>query len=292
MLQIFDHELFARRLRRAMKAARPGADFLLRHIANDMTDRLRLIERRFDHPVLLHGFSVLPAELFETSGKTSRFMIVSMSPGADLDGRAHIHAGLERIGLGKKTVDLISAPACLHIVNDVPGLLIQARRALKPDGLFLAAAPGAGTLDELRQALLEADSRLHGGVHARVHPFADIRDYGALMQRAGFSLPVIDREELTIRYDDIFALIGDLRAFGMTNLLFERSRRPVSRDFFRLAGEIYAERFSDSDGRIRASFPIIHLSGWAPHESQQKPLRPGSAHMRLSDALKNAASHT
>ncbi|MCY0148659.1 methyltransferase domain-containing protein [Hoeflea sp. G2-23] len=188
--------------------------------------------------------------------------------------------------LEPQSVDLVISPLALHLTNDTPGVLVQLRRALKPDGLLLAATPGAGTLAELREALLTAESELTGGANARVHPFADIRDYGGLLQRAGFALPVTDIEDIVVRYDDMFALLRDLRGMGMTSILSDRSRLPGRRAMFLRAAEIYAERFSDPDGRVRASFPVVHLSGWAPHESQQKPLKPGSAKARLADALK------
>lgn len=150
--------------------------------------------------------------------------------------------------------------------------------------------PAGGTLQELREALLAAEAELTGGASPRVIPFADVRDMGALLQRAGFALPVADTETYTVRYDSLFGLIRDLRAMGMTNPLASRNRKPMPRRFFLRAAEIYAQRFSDPDGRIRATFSIIYLSGWAPHESQQKPLKPGSAKQRLSDAL-GASEH-
>jgi len=167
---------------------------------------------------------------------------------------------------------------------EVAEILRKRALANEFESLIIVAPPR--TLGELRQSLLEAESRLSGGAHSRVHPFADVRDYGALLQRAGFALPVADREDIVVRYDDIFALMRDLRAMGMTNATTARSRKPAPRALFALANEIYAERFSDADGRIRATFAIVHLSGWTPHESQQKPLKPGSAKMRLADALK------
>lgn len=163
---------------------------------------------------------------------------------------------------------------------------MQIRRALKPDGLFLAAIPGSGTLHELREVLLAAESEMTGGASPRVIPFPDVRDVGALLQRGGFALPVADKESYTVRYDSIFPLMKDLRAMGMANPLTGRSRRPLARGILLRAAELYAERFSDPDGRIRATFSFIYVSGWAPHESQQKPLKPGSATMRLADALK------
>ena len=163
--------------------------------------------------------------------------------------------------------------------------MVRIRRALKPDGLFLAAIPGAGTLGELRDVLLSAEAEVLGGASPRVIPFADVRDIGGLLQRAGFALPVIDAENYTVRYDTLFDLMRDLRAMGMTNPLIGRSRKPLNRRFFLRAAELYAQRYADPDGRIRATFSIVYVSGWAPHESQQKPLKPGSAKMRLADAL-------
>jgi SAM-dependent methyltransferase len=177
------------------------------------------------------------------------------------------------------------SPLALHLANDMPGLLIQMRRALKPDGLLLAAVPGAGTLAELRDVLLATEVELSGGASPRVMPFADVRDMGSLLQRAGFALPVVDTEDYTVRYDSIFPLMRDLKAMGMTNPLIGRSRKPLTRTFFMRAAELYAERYSDADGRIRATFSIIYLSGWAPHESQPKPLKRGSARVSLADAL-------
>jgi hypothetical protein len=184
------------------------------------------------------------------------------------------------------SVNLVLSPMALHAVNDLPGTLVRIRRGLKPDGLFLAAIPGAGTLSELRDVLLAAEAELTGGASPRVIPFADVRDIGGLLQRAGFALPVVDAENYTVRYDSLFPLMRDLRAMGMANPLRGRSRKPLGRAFFLRAAEIYAERYSDPDGRIRATFSIIYASGWAHHESQQQPLKPGSAKVRLADALK------
>ncbi|GLQ40136.1 hypothetical protein GCM10007908_37560 [Rhizobium albus] len=198
-------------------------------------------------------------------------------------------ASLETVPLEPETADLIVSPLSLHLTQDTPGVLIQINRALKPDGLFLGAMPGAGTLGELREALIAAESELSGGAAPRVIPFPDIRDAGALMQRAGFALPVTDVDTLTVRYSDMFGLMRDLRAMGMANPLSGRSRRPASRALFLRAAELYAERFSDPDGRIRATFRIIHMSGWRPHESQQKPARRGSATVSLADILKSTS---
>ncbi len=173
----------------------------------------------------------------------------------------------------------------LQFVDDLPGTLIQIRRALVPDGLLLAALAGGDTLIELRQAFAAAEAEIEDGVSPRVAPSADVRDMGALLQRAGFALPVADVDRVTVRYASPLALMHDLRRMGATNPLIERSRRPLKRATLRRMIEIYNERFSDRDGRVRATFEIVWLSGWAPHESQQKPLAPGSARQRLADAL-------
>ena len=183
------------------------------------------------------------------------------------------------------SLDLVVSALALQFVNDLPGTLIQIRRALKPDGLFLAAMIGGDSLAELRAAFAEAEAEIEGGVSPRVAPFADLRDLGALLQRAGFALPVTDVDRVTVRYASPLALMHDLRRMGAGNALTERRRTPLRRATLRRMLEIYAERFADPDGRIRATFEIVWLSGWAPHESQQKPLAPGSAKTRLADAL-------
>jgi SAM-dependent methyltransferase len=172
-----------------------------------------------------------------------------------------------------------------QFVNDLPGTLIQIRRALKPDGLLLAALAGGDTLIELRQAFAAAEAEVEDGVSPRVAPFSDVRDMGALLQRAGFALPVADVDRITARYGSPLALMHDLRRMGATNPLVERSRRPLKRATLMRMMEVYTERFSDPDDRIRATFEVVWLSGWAPHESQQKPLTPGSARQRLADVL-------
>jgi SAM-dependent methyltransferase len=234
----------------------------------------------------LHGASGAAARAAQATGKVAALTRVESESAYASPDDAFIEAPLEIVPLEPQSANLIIAPLSLHLTNDTPGVFIQIRRALRPDGLFLAAIPGSGTLQELREVLLATEVEMTGGASPRVIPFADVRDVGGLMQRAGFALPVIDAETYTVRYDSIFPLMRDLRAMGMANPLAQRSRKPLSRAFFLRAAEIYAERYADPDGRIRATFSIIYVSGWAPHESQQKPLRPGSAKMRLADALK------
>ena len=224
----------------------------------------------------------------KATGKIDNMVRVESDPTFAVSGEDITVAPLDNVPLEPDTVNLVVSPLALHLINDLPGTLVRIRRALKPDGLFLAAIPGSGTLAELRDVLLSAEVEMTGGASPRVIPFADVRDVGGLLQRTGFALPVIDAETYTVRYDNLFALMRDLRGMGMTNALAGRSRKPLTKSFFLKAAELYAERYSDPDGRIRATFSIIYASGWAPHESQQKPLKPGSAKMRLEDALRGS----
>ena len=287
MQPLFDTKLLIARKRRALAQPLSGADFLLARAAEELSDRLATVERRFENAVA--AFCVTPAarDAVLASGKAARVQRIEADE-AFLNGDPGLVAMPETLPLEPESVDLVVSLLALQEVNDIPGMLIQARRALKPDGLFLAAMAGADTLAELRESLLAAESELLGGVSPRVSPFADVRDAGALLQRAGFALPVADIDTVTVRYDHMFALIRDLRAMGEANALLARSRRPATRALFARAAEIYAERFSDPDGRIRATFSFIWLSGWAPDASQQKPLKPGSAQVSLAKILGEA----
>jgi len=199
--------------------------------------------------------------------------------------RPAVVADEEALPLGDGTLDLVVSALALHHVNDLPGTLVQIRRALKPDGLFVAALLGGETLTELRQSFAAAESEIEDGISPRVAPFADLRDLGALLQRAGFALPVTDVDRVGVRYDSAFGLMGDLRRMGATNALVDRRRMPLKRATLLRMAEIYRQRFADADGRVRATFEFLWLSGWAPHQSQQQPLRPGSAQARLAEAL-------
>lgn len=283
---LFDEQLVKARRERALAKADRKAAFLLEIAGREMADRLAVVERRFETAVELHGGIGAAAHEAMATGKIGSMRRVETSPAFAGSGETVEAAPWEDVPLEPESINLVLSPLALHLVNDTPGALIRIRRALKPDGLFLAAIPGAGTLSELRDVLLSAEAELTGGASPRVAPFADVRDVGALLQRAGFALPVVDIETYTVRYDSLFGLMRDLRAMGMTNPLSGRSRVPVTKAFFMRAAELYAERYSDPDGRIRATFSIIYASGWAPHESQQKPLKPGSAKMRLADALR------
>lgn len=284
---IFDEELLARRRERALANRIDNADFLLNLAAGEMAERLAVVERQFPLAVELHGGTGIAAQKAMATGKIETIQRAETSERFANAGEQFLSAALDDVPVEPASINLVLSPMALHVVNDLPGTLVRIRRALKPDGLFLAAIPGAGTLAELRDVLLAAEAELTGGASPRVIPFADVRDIGGLLQRAGFALPVVDAETYTVRYDSLFPLMRDLRSMGMANPLKGRSRKPLGRSFFLRAAEIYAERYSDPDGRIRATFSIIYVSGWAPHDSQQQPLKPGSAKVRLADALKN-----
>jgi SAM-dependent methyltransferase len=282
--RLFDQDLIVARKRRALAQAVPGAAFLAERVAEDLADRLSAVERRFADAAALHCFTPHAAEALARSGKVDRVTRIEADP-VLLAGGEGLVAAPDRVPLAPASADLVVSLLSLHEANDVPGQLVQIRRALRPDGLFLGAMAGGGTLAELRDSLLAAETEVSGGAAPRVMPFADVREAGALLQRAGFALPVADVDTITVRYDSMFGLLRDLRAMGATSALAERPRRPARRELFRRAAELYAERHSDRDGRVRATFSIVWLSGWAPHESQQKPLRPGSAQASLRDFL-------
>jgi SAM-dependent methyltransferase len=274
--QIFDRPLLDRRRQRVAGAPE---DFLLRMVADDLVDRLAAVKRTFTLGVDLASPLPFLAERLAAGGQVERVVRI------DRIGAPDVVADPEWLPLAAASVDLVVSALALHWTDDLPGALAQIRAALKPDGLFLAALLGGETLTELRQSLAQAESEVTGGASPRVSPFAELRTAGALLQRAGFALPVIDADKHTVRYDTALHLMRDLRAMGATNVLRERDRKPLHRQVLIRAAAIYAERFSDPDGRIRATFEVISLSGWTPHASQQQPLRPGSAKARLADAL-------
>lgn len=280
--QIFDRALLARRLARA--AQKHPATFLLERAVDDLTSRLETILRPF--PRVLDLATPTPLLAQALAVRSDRHVTRAASrPEAAAPGLETLVCDAETLPFAPASFDLAVSALALQWVNDLPGTLIQIRRALAPDGLFLACLAGGQTLTELRGALAAAEEEILGGASPRVAPFADIRDLGALLQRAGFALPVTDSETVTVRYASLFSLMADLRAMGSTNVLTQRLRRPTRRALFLRAAEIYAQRHADADGRLRATFEFIWLSGWVPHESQQKPLQPGSAKMRLADAL-------
>ncbi|MDX8533837.1 methyltransferase domain-containing protein [Mesorhizobium sp. VK25A] len=284
MQPLIDTELWLARKRRALARPVEGADFLMRRAAEDLADRLGAVERRFGKAAALFCQTSAAADVLAGSGKAGEIVRVEMDE-AFLAGNPGLVAPAETVPFEESSLDLVVSLLSLHAMNDIPGMLAQIRRSLRPDGLFLGALAGAGTLAELRESMLAAETELYGGAGPRILPFTDVRDAGALLQRAGLALPVADVETVVVRYDTLFDLAADLRAMGETSALLDRSRRPASRRLFARAAEIYAERFSDPDGRIRASFSIVWMSGWAPDASQQKPLKPGSAKVSLKAIL-------
>ncbi|GGB61476.1 SAM-dependent methyltransferase [Roseibium aquae] len=282
---LFERNLLKQRAKRALERQTAGMDFLFKAIADDLGVRLSAIQREFGFALDLGGHAGHISAMLRASGKADTIIRADLFHSDPALPPPDLVLDDEFLPFGPGTLDLIVAGPALCFVNDLPGVLMQIRKALRPDGLFLASIPGSGTLQELRDVLLRTEIERTGGGSPRVSPFADTRDLGALLQRAGFALPVADVDLLTVRYDTIFNLMADLRAMGATSVLRERPANPVSKDFFIRAGELYALTHADPDGRIRATISVVSLSGWAPHESQQKPLRPGSAKSRLADAL-------
>lgn len=282
--QIVDTPLLIERKRRAVRRGVAGADFLMQRAGEDLAERLATVGRHFARAAALLCFTPTARDALLVSGKADEVLRIELDA-AFLGGEPGLVARPGHVAAEPGSLDLAVSLLSLQDENDIPGMLVQIRRALKPDGLFLGALAGAGTLAELRDSLLAAEVELAGGASPRILPFADVRDAGALLQRAGFALPVTDVETVTVRYADMFALMADLRAMGATNVLSARSRKPATREFFARAAALYAERHSDPDGRIRATFSFIWLSGWAPDASQQKPLRPGSAEVSLTRVL-------
>jgi SAM-dependent methyltransferase len=280
---IFDRSLL--RARRARAAALGAETFLLDQVADDMAERLSTVLRQFDRAVDLGTPTDAVRRALSETGRVGS--LIAAEPAAhrlDTDF-VRVVADEEALPFAEGSLDLLVSGLALQFVNDLPGTLLQIRRALKPDGLLLAALIGGDSLAELRDAFAGAESEIEGGISPRVAPFADVRELGALMQRAGFALPVVDTDRVTVRYDSAPALMRELRRMGATNILTERCRTPLKRATLERMEDIYCDRFSDPDDRIRATFEIVWLSGWAPHEGQQQPLKPGSAKQRLADAL-------
>ena len=284
---IFDRALHRARLTRAARGF-AGADFLKRRAAEDLVHRLEAIMREFPLAVDLGARAGGFAEALSGSDAAAKIgLLVETDLSAAMLKRPgpRLVADEERLPFAPGSLDLVVSSLALHWVNDLVGALVQIRLALKADGLFLGALLGGETLTELRQCLIAAEAEITGGAGPRVSPFAGTYDAAGLLQRAGFALPVADIDRVTVRYSHPLRLMADLRAMGETNAMVERPRAPLTRRTLARAFEIYAERFADPDGRLRATFDIVTLTGWAPHPEQQKPLRPGSAKMRLADAL-------
>ncbi|MEM1047613.1 MAG: methyltransferase domain-containing protein [Pseudomonadota bacterium] len=279
---LIDRRLFQRRLARAARLGDRQALFLLDHVVEELIDRVSMVNRSFETAVDISGWlpdlcDRLVARRVATSAYRLAPFIGNGRPTAVIDD--------EILPLRDASADLVVSVLNLQFANDVPGILAQIRRALRPDGLFLAALIGGQSLQELRACLTEAELAETGGASPRVAPLAEVRDLGALLQRAGFALPVTDLDRLTVRYTGLTGLVRDLRAMAATNALNDRDIRVPPRMLFPNAAALYADRYGAADGRIPVTFDVMWMSGWAPHDSQQKPLRPGTARTRLADAL-------
>ncbi len=282
----FDRHLVARHRERAATDF-ASADFLVRRAAEEIGGRLQTTNRSFNTALDLGCHDGLLAREVLTPLGIKTVISADLSPAmANKAPTPRIVADEEFLPIRPGSLDLVTSALSLHWVNDLPGALLQARKALKPDGLLLIALFGGETLHELRDVLMQAEAECEGGVSPRVSPFADVRDLGSLLQRSRFALPVVDADQIIVRYDSLFNLLSDLRAMGETNAISERRKVPLRRTTLMRAAELYQEKHADPDGRIRATFEILYATGWAPHESQQKPMRPGTAAMRLADALK------
>ncbi len=287
-IRIFDRDLQRRRLMRALAqgdSSERSADFLLSRAAEDLVERLLTVNRSFATCLDLGTPGKVLAQRLASVSGTQVYRLAPLRETLAPAPVLNLIGDEEALPFAPERFDLVVSALALQSVNDLPGTLLQIRHVLKSDGLLLACLAGGRTLHELRTAFAIAETEISGGISPRVAPLIDVRDMGGLLQRAGFGLPVADIEPLTVRYDTMFDLMGDLRAMGATNALIERGRKPLRRGVLIRAAEIYAERFSDPDGRVRATFELLFISGWAPHESQQKPLAPGSAKMSLAEAL-------
>ena len=287
-IRVFDRKLMRLRRDRAARRGDP-CTFLFDHVGEILLERLGDVRRDFAKALNFGArFGRLAGPMAAVKNIDT---LVHMDPSPDMarhagmSGWPGVAADEEALPFGDGVFDLAIGNLSLHWVNDLPGALIQLQRSLAPDGLLLATMLGGETLKELRQALMAAELAVSGGASPRVSPLADVRDLGALLQRAGFALPVVDADRLTVTYDTVYGLLGDLRAMGETNAVVARNPATTRRSLWHETAQAYHDRFADPDGRIRATFEIITLTGWAPHPSQPQPLRPGSATTRLADTL-------
>lgn len=283
--RIFDSRQLLRQRERASQHAL-AHDFLLQRVVDDFVERLDVVNRQFatildlgsHHGVIGRSMAGRPGAETVVSADTSQRVL-------DQCAAPRVVVDLEALPFHDATFDLVVSGLSLQLINDLPGALVQVRRCLKPDGLFLGAMLGGSTLQELRAAFVAAEAAIEGGVSPRVAPFADLRDLGSLLQRSGFALPVVDADIVTVAYPTPLHLMREIRGMGASNMLVERRRKPLRRATLMRAIEIYGERYARADGRVTATFEILTMTGWCPHESQPKPLQPGSAKTRLADAL-------
>ena len=281
----FDRALIRARLARALAECN-FPDFLHDRALEDVVARLDLVLKDFGTLLVMTDRPLDAQDRLMATGRFGRIITArSVASNADSGMSHQLVCDEELWPFAPHSLDCVISLLSFHHINDLPGALIQIHRSLRPDGLFIAALLGGGTLSELRHAWLTAESETTTGVSPRVAPFADIRDMGALLQRAGFALPVVDADRVSVTYPDALSLMRELKRMGLSNALVQRSRTPVSRNTLALACATYEQTFADDRGRVPATFEIIYLTGWAPHESQQQPLKPGSAKARLADAL-------
>jgi len=280
---LFDRRLLRQRRNRAAHSLH-DYDYLLQRVIDDLLDRVESINRDFPRALVLGGGGAVGRALKDRPEVAAKIGALIETDFAERLAR-DVCVDEEALPFADEHFDLVLSPLALHWANDLPGALIQINRALKSDGFFACAVIGGGSLKELRQSLMAAETELYDGAAARVSPFADTVDMAGLLQRAGFAMPVTDVDRVTVRFGNAFVLMRDLRKMGETSVLADRPRTPRGRSFFVRMAEIYAERFADPDRKIRASFEIIHAGGWAPHPDQPRPKRPGSATVRLADVL-------
>lgn len=275
---IFDRQLLRQR---RLRSLRSGSQFLNDIVTAELAERLAIINRPL-RAMLVHGTASTVLKAAASEIRPSAKIIAS-----DIVERPNLDLVFddEALPFAPHSLEAFVHVLGLESTNDVPGVLAQIRQALKPDGVLLGAVLGGDTLVELRQAWLIAETEVLGGATPRVAPFIHIREWGALLQRAGFALPVVDSDRRIARYRDLVGLMHDLRGLGLANPMMQRSRKPLSRSLLAAVARAYADRYAAADGRIPATFEIIYLTAWHPHESQQKPLRPGSATLRLAEAL-------
>lgn len=281
----FDRKLLRRRRNRAATGL-AGFEFLMAEVAERLVDRLADVRRAFPLAIDLGCHTGQVGRVL--AGRGGIETLIQVDLGENMTRRAggpSVVADEEAIPFAAGSLDAVLSSLSLHWVNDLPGALVQIRRALKPDGMFLAAMLGTGTLAELQQALSEAEIAEEGGLSPRVSPFADVRDLGDLLGRAGFTLPVADTETITVSYADPLRLMADLRGMGESNVVVDRRRTPLRRATLMAAAQRYRDLFGGPDGRMPATFQVVFLTGWAPHADQPQPLRPGSAIKRMSEAL-------
>lgn len=282
---VFDRALVRKRRDRAAFIGDSGAMYLFDQTAKALSGRLDLVKRSFPLVLDLGAADGALSEILRQREGTGHVISSDFSPAVSFKAAHSLVADEELLPFAQASMDAVISNLALHWVNDLPGSLLQIRNVLKPDGLFMAAVLGGETLRELRDVMMQAEMNISGGASPRVSPLIDMRDMGALMQRAGFALPVVDSEIVTVHYTHPFRLMHDLRAMGATNAVAARLRLPARRHMMLEAARIYQEKYADNDGHVPASFEIIYAIGWSPHASQQKPLQPGTARQRIADVL-------